>query len=161
MKMARSRIQRTLGERRGSRGRLADLGEWVQRWLAPRPLGERGEAAAARHLRRQGYKIVSRGEWESRRGELDLIAVDGRTVVFVEVKTRRSHATGHPADSVNREKQRRLTRLALSYLKRHDLLEYRSRFDVIAVTWSVGQRKPTIEHFLNAFEPVGIGQMFS
>ena len=55
-------------------------------------------------------------------GEMDLIAVDQRTVVFVEVKTRKSHQAGHPAEAVGDAKQRRLTRLALGYLKRHDLL---------------------------------------
>jgi putative endonuclease len=54
-----------------------------------------------------------------------------------------------------------LTRLALTFLKRHDLLEYPARFDVVAVTWPALQKKPTIEHFKNAFQPVGRWQMFS
>ena len=104
-------------------------------------LGQRGERAAERYLRRLGYKIVARRE-RGPLGELDLVAVDGRTVVFVEVKTRRSHDAGHPAEAVGAEKQRRLTRLALAYLKRHDLLEYTARFDVVAVTWPDDARKP-------------------
>ena len=125
-----------------------------------RTLGQRGEAAAAKYLQRRGYTIVARSD-RGRLGELDLVAVDGRTVVFVEVKTRRSHEAGHPADAVDQDKQRRLTRLALTFLKRHALLECPARLDVVAVTWPADDRAPAIEHFLNAFEPVGRWQMFS
>ena len=128
------------------------------RW--PKRLGPRGEALAARHLRRLGYKIVARGA-RGPLGELDLVAVDGRTVVFVEVKTRQSHGGGHPAEAVNAEKQRRLTRLAVGFLKRHDLLECASRFDVVAVTWPAGRRRPLVEHVRDAFEASGNDGMFS
>ncbi len=94
----------------------------IRRALAPKTLGQRGEAAAARYLKRLGYIIVARSS-HIRRGEIDLIAVDGRTIVFVEVKTRVSHDAGHPAEAVDRDKQHRLTRLAMVYLKRHHLLE--------------------------------------
>src|SRR3954468_5252024 len=87
--------------------------------FAARPLGRRGEDAAARYLKKLGYVIVARGHRDNI-GEIDLVAVDGRTVVFIEVKTRTTHDAGHPADAVDEAKQRRLTRLALSYLKRHD-----------------------------------------
>ena len=131
---------------------------WIA-WDRRLPLGRRGENAAARHLRRLGYVIVARGARDPV-GELDLVAVDGRTVVFVEVKTRTSHDAGHPAEAVNDEKQRRMTRLALAYLKRHDLLECRSRFDIVAVTWPDGAKRPTIEHFKDAFEAVGVDGMY-
>ena len=136
------------------------LSNWRLRLFPPRTLGQRGEAAAERYLKRLGYKIVARGQRDIL-GELDLIAVDGRTVVFVEVKTRRSQQSGHPADAVNTEKQRRMTRLALGYLKRHGLLEYPCRFDVVAVTWPEDQRRPLIEHLKAAFEAVGREGMFS
>jgi len=129
-------------------------------WRRPQSLGQRGERAAERFLRGLRYKIVARRE-RGRLGELDLVAVDGRTIVFVEVKTRASHHAGHPAESVGPHKQARLTRLALAYLKRHELLEYSARFDVLAITWPANARKPQIEHFKNAFEAVGRGQMFS
>jgi len=138
------------------RARLAAL---VRAWLGPRSLGKRGENVAARYLKRRGYKIVSRSG-RSPMGELDLVAVDGRTVVFVEVKTRSSHDAGHPADAVDAAKQQRLVRLALAYLKRHDLLEHQARFDVVAVTWPGGSGKPSVEHFQHAFEPAARGQMF-
>ncbi|MBC8869937.1 MAG: YraN family protein [Planctomycetes bacterium] len=132
----------------------------LSRWRPHGTLGQRGEATAAKYLKKKGFTIVARSD-RGRLGEIDLVAVEGRTVVFVEVKTRTSHDAGHPADAVDREKQRRLTRLALSYLKSHGLLEHAARFDVVAVTWPEGERKPRIEHFQNAFEPVGEGQMFS
>ena len=139
---------------------LAELREKVAAWLAPRSLGQRGEDAAAKFLRKLGYIIVARGH-RDRIGEIDLVAVDGRTVVFIEVKTRTSQDAGHPAEAVDDDKQRRLTRLALAYMKRHDLLECSARFDVVAITWPDAKSKPKIEHFKNAFEPIGVQGMFS
>src|SRR5207245_8905823 len=115
---------------------------------------------AARKSKKTRDVIVARGHRDNI-GEIDLIAVEGRTVVFIEVKTRTSHDAGHPAAAVDEKKQRRLTRLALSYMKRHDLLECAARFDVIAVTWPDDHGQPTIEHFQNAFEPTGFSGMFS
>lgn len=156
-----SKRSRLVPSKTGGPQGLARLRAWLIRKFPSRPLGERGEVAAARLLRRKGYKIISRQDRDISRGEIDLVAVDGQTVVFVEVKTRRSLNTGHPAESVHDEKQRRLTRLAVSYLKRHELLEYPARFDVVAVIWPSTARKPTIEHIPNAFGAVGRGQMFS
>jgi putative endonuclease len=140
---------------------LAPLVEPLCLWLQRRlPLGRRGENAAARYLWRRGYAVVARGQ-RGQIGELDIVAVQGRTIVFVEVKTRASHDAGHPADAVDGDKQRRLTRLALAYLKRHDLLDCSARFDVIAITWPAKQLQPQIEHIENAFEAVGFDGMFS
>jgi putative endonuclease len=140
----------------GQRGKVSG---WLQTLFGQRPLGERGERAAARFLKRRGYKILARGD-RLVPGELDLVALDRDTVVFVEVKTRRSADAGHPAEAVTPAKQRRLTRLAVTFLKRHGLLEHRARFDVIAVTWPEGQR-PLLEHFQNAFEAVGRDEFYS
>jgi putative endonuclease len=133
---------------------------WLRRLFPERPLGQRGESAAARYLRRHGYRILARGNrlWP---GELDLVALDHQTIVFVEVKTRQSQDAGHPSEAVDAAKQRRLTRLAVTFLKRHGLLEHSARFDVVAVTWPAGQRRPTIEHFRNAFEAVGKWEFYS
>ncbi len=120
--------------------------------FSPGTLGDRGEAIAARYLRRRGYRIVGRGV-RTGLGELDLVAVDGRTVVFVEVKTRQSGQQGHPAEAVDLAKQRRLTLLATAYLKNHGLLNHSARFDVVAVTWPDG-RRPHVEHIRNAFDAV-------
>lgn len=116
-------------------------------------LGERGERAAARFLRRTGYHIVARHHRE-RFGEIDLIATDGQAIIFVEVKTRRSGQYDHPAEAVNRQKQRRVTRAAMAYMKRHHLLNTAARFDIVAVTWPDHVRRPSIEHFPGAFDAV-------
>ena len=78
---------------------------------AQRPLGAQGEALAARYLQRQGYRIIERGV-RNGRGEIDLVARHGQTLVFVEVKTRRSLRAGNPVLAVDKNKQRRL---ALDY----------------------------------------------
>jgi len=130
------------------------LSDWFRRLFPKKPLGQEGEAAAARYLKRQGYRILARGD-RAFTGELDLVALDRETVVFVEVKTRRSQESGHPAEAVDPAKQRRLTRLAVTFLKRHGLLERPARFDVVAVTWIADERRPAIEHLQNAFDAVG------
>jgi len=136
------------------------LRSWRRRFSRPRSLGARGEDLAARYLRGLGYKIVARSD-RAVLGEIDLVAVEGRTVVFVEVKTRASHEAGHPADAVDAIKQGKLTRLALAYLKRHELLGCTSRFDVVAITWNDGGAQPTIEHYVAAFQASGAGGLFS
>ena len=139
---------------------FAPLVKSVRQWAKPATLGERGERAAVRYLRKRRYIIVARSA-RDRTGEIDIVAVDQRTVVFVEVKTRTSDLAGGAIEAVDDDKQQRLTRLALRYLKRHNLLEQRWRFDIVAVTWPDGQRRPVIEHVTNAFEPMDVGQMFS
>jgi putative endonuclease len=123
-------------------------------------LGDRGEDAAAKFLKCQGYHILARS-LDSPLGELDIVAVAGRTVVFVEVKTRRSDDAGRPEDAIDSRKEQRMTQAALAYLKSNRLLNYSARFDVVAITWPDDARKPTIEHYKNAFSPVGTGQFFS
>lgn len=128
----------------------------LARALRNRLLGRAGERAAERHLRREGMRVLVRN-YSAAPGELDLIARDGDTLVFVEVKTRRA---GVPAEAVTAEKQKRLTLTALHFLRRHRALEVKSRFDIVAIIWPPGARVPTIEHIRNAFEAVGRGQMF-
>jgi putative endonuclease len=131
----------------------------MKQWLT-KLLGNRGERFAARYLRRQGFRILSR-QHTSRLGEIDLIALNGDTIVFVDVKTHRTDVAGRPEEAVDHAKQKQLTRLALVYLKRHGLLERRARFDVISLLWLDGSRQPDVCHLRNAFSPVGVGQMFS
>jgi putative endonuclease len=135
------------------------LRTWLAARLQPPTLGERGERAAARFLRRRGYKIVARRS-RTRYGEFDLIAVDGRTVVFVEVKTRRTDGEIRPIDSIGPERRRRMSRAAVAFLKSHGLLDYPARFDVVEVIWPATQRRPTIRHHANAFPAEGRGQFF-
>ncbi len=121
-------------------------------------LGDRGELEAERYLLKLGYQIVAR-QYADRMGEIDLIAVDGQTVVFVEVKTRRSDAWEDPSEAVDLQKQTRMTRTAMAFLKQHGLLERAARFDVISVIWPADTARPTIRHFINAFEPTGKYQL--
>lgn len=121
-------------------------------------LGDRGELEAERYLLKRGYQIVAR-QYADRMGEIDLIAVDGRTVVFVEVKTRRSDQTEDPSEAVDSKKQLRMTRTAMAFLKQHNLLEHSARFDVVSVVWPAHDARPTIRHFINAFEPTGQFQL--
>lgn len=128
---------------------------WWRRWF-----GNRSERAAARFLRRLGYRILARN-YACPHGELDLIALDGRCLVFVEVRSTGSTDAERPAASVDDTKQRRLTRLALYYLQEHRLLNCAARFDVLALSWPEGQREPHIVHYRQAFEAVGRFQMYS
>ncbi len=125
-----------------------------------RMLGSGGEREAARYLRKQGYKILARG-FTVRMGEIDLVALDKDCYVFVEVKTRRSNSAGRPDEAVTVDKQKRITRAALAYLKRKKLLECSARFDVVAILWPAGTKTPEITHYKHAFEPTGFGQMYS
>lgn len=122
--------------------------------------GDVGEREAARYLRRKGFRIRQR-QVRNRFGEIDLIALDGETIVFVEVKTRAAVAQGEPFEAVGADKQSKMTRAALAYLKRHRLLERRYRFDVVSIVWPEGVLRPDIQHFPHAFEAAGRGQMYS
>ncbi|MFL5241678.1 MAG: YraN family protein [Gemmataceae bacterium] len=128
---------------------------WWRRWF-----GNRSERAGARFLKRLGYRVVARN-YVCSLGELDLVAVDGRCVVFVEVRSTEAQDTDRAAISVDAAKQRRLTRLALHFLKNRRLLQSAARFDVLAVSWPPDQREPRIVHYLNAFEAAGKWQMDS
>ncbi len=118
--------------------------------------GKKGERMAARFLKRQGYRIVERN-CRTLWGEIDLICLDGTTIVFVEVKSR----VGQGAiEAVTLDKQRRLTRLAAAYLHRNGLLEYPARFDVVAID-QVQTRRPVLTHIRAAFEAVGLQSLYS
>jgi len=114
-------------------------------------LGRRGEDDAAKYLRSIGYRIVAQRE-RVLRGDIDLIVLDGRTVVFVEVRTRSDTAHGHPAETVGYQKQRRVAQLANAYIRRHRLEDCSVRIDVVTVTFTTPDGRPVVEHFQNAFE---------
>lgn len=126
-------------------------------WLT-RLLGDEGERIAARHLKRSGCRILAR-QTRSKLGEIDLIALDRDTIVFVEVKARRDQREGSPAEAVDSRKQKKLTQLALAWLKRRGLLGRRCRFDVVAIRWDA-DGKSIVEHFQSAFDAVDFGQMY-
>ena len=114
-----------------------------------RSVGKAGEDAAVAFLMGRGYRILDRNV-RCRRGEIDVVASDGETVCFVEVRTRRGvvpHAL--PLESVDARKQRRLAGLALFYLKRRGWCGRRARFDVVSVVLEEG--RPRVALVRNAF----------
>jgi len=106
-------------------------------------LGERGEALAAEFLRSRGYSILHR-RFRAGRGDIDIIAREGRTIVFVEVKTRGTGLYGEPEEAVTAEKVRRIRRIATAFLSRRRLQECDCRIDIVGVTFEGG--KPVFRH---------------
>lgn len=123
-------------------------------------LGDRGERAAAKFLKKLGYRILST-QHRNVFGEIDIIAQDGDTAVFVEVKTRTTANCGQPFEAVNTAKQQKLTRAALAWMKKHRRLEQPARFDIVSIVWPEGGGDPELQHFRNAFESTDRGQLYS
>jgi putative endonuclease len=111
-------------------------------------LGLDGEEEARRFLERLGYRILAR-RFRSRLGEIDLVAEDGATIVFVEVKTRRTSGAGSPEESVTPAKQRKIVRMAETFLLARGLHGRNCRFDVVAV--DAGTGKLAVRHLPDAF----------
>jgi putative endonuclease len=111
--------------------------------------GEAGEALAARLLRKRGYTILATN-YRTRLGEIDIIAREGDTIVFVEVKARRSLHFGNPKWAVTPQKRRKLSLAALCYLKAMGQSRSKARFDVVAIQSTAPQ--PEVEIIRNAFE---------
>ena len=100
--------------------------------IARQALGKSGEDIAAEELERRGYAILAR-RYRTARGEIDIVAVDGDTLVFVEVKVRETEECGTAAEAVTPDKQRRLGRMAVDFLARQDIPDRPCRFDVVAI----------------------------
>lgn len=115
-----------------------------------REFGQNGEKIAAEHLQARGYTIVETN-WRCSKGELDLVARHGDTLVFVEVRSRHSGSTEVPFESITPTKQRKLNVLAHLYLTSHDLNPPNWRIDVIAVAFP-RRGTPIIEHVENALD---------
>ncbi len=113
-------------------------------------VGAKGEKLAAKFLKRKGYKIIQRN-YKCKLGEIDIIAKQDRTIVFVEVKTRRTQEFGPPQYAITAAKRGQISRVALLYIREKKMVEQNCRFDVIAITFSPESRKPRIEHIENAF----------
>jgi putative endonuclease len=116
---------------------------------ARRLTGKRGEELAATYLVGVGYQIIERN-YRCFFGEIDIVAREGGTLVFAEVKSRRSAAYGAPELAVGREKQKKISRIALNYLSEKRLSHLPARFDVVAVM--LLQSGPRIDIIRNAFE---------
>jgi putative endonuclease len=136
---------------RGWRAGLMDRADhWLERlpWRRGRSAGQEGENSAARYLARQGYRIVQRN-FRTARGEIDLIAMDGMTLVFIEVKARADDAKGTPAAAVDERKQDRIRRAADWYCARYRMQNRPVRFDVVAISGAGRSRR--IELLKDAF----------
>lgn len=118
-------------------------------WRGTRAVGEAGERAAERHLRRAGYVILARN-YRCAAGEVDLVALDGRCVVFVEVKARHAEDADTPLAALRVPQERRIVRAAQHFLARHRLLDRDVRFDVVGVR--LGPGGPLCELIRDAFE---------
>jgi putative endonuclease len=116
-------------------------------------VGNKGESLAEDYIKRKGYKIIQRN-YRCRLGEIDIIAKDGDTIVFIEVRTKQNENFGSPQDSVTSTKINKISKTALSFIQEKNLSGFSYRFDFIAITFSQG--KPNIEHIENAFMPNGI-----
>lgn len=112
-------------------------------------LGIAGEDLACQELERRGYVILAR-RYRRRSGELDIIARDGATLVFVEVKARQDHAFGAGAEAVIALKRRRMARVAIEYMLHQHIGECPCRFDVVSIHLDDGVA--AIEVFQNAFD---------
>lgn len=117
--------------------------------LHNKSLGCEGEELAAAYLERRRYRIIERN-YRCKGGEIDIVARDGKTVVFIEVKTRKNSVYGPPQLAVTPFKQRQISKAALTWLAKSRQLDAAARFDVISITFS--GREPEIEHIPNAFD---------
>jgi len=111
--------------------------------------GRTSEAVAARFLKKRRYKILETN-FRTRLGEVDIIAKDGDTIAFIEVKARTSDHFGNPKGAVTLQKQRKISMAALQYLKATDQSDAKARFDVVSI--SSRSDPPAIEIIKNAFE---------
>ena len=114
-------------------------------------VGAWGEEVASQYLEAKGYQILARN-WRTQEGELDLVAQDGETIVFVEVKTRTSKEFGWPEESITKTKRQRLQRSAMAYLMDHDLVDILWRIDVIAVDRDRSGCVERLEHYIDAVD---------
>src|SRR5438876_3965713 len=135
---------------------IADLSNrWRSRFSTSRPehlqLGIRGEKLACRFLRRNGYKVLYRNFRGRTGGEIDIVCRDNDTLVFVEVKTRTREDFGRPSAAVNRDKQKRIARGGLAWLRLLDNPDILFRFDVVEVIIA-DDAKPRLELIKNAFQ---------
>jgi putative endonuclease len=117
--------------------------------MQKKELGKKGEEKALRFLKKKGYRIIEQN-YVCKLGEMDIIAKEKDTLVFIEVKTRTSTEFGPPQLAVNSSKQRQLSKVALNYLKEKKLEDVKARFDVVAIL--LGTEGEEIELIKNAFD---------
>ena len=120
-----------------------------------RALGEKGENLAVARLKKLGYRILVRN-YRIRLGEIDIIAEDKDTLVFVEVKARTGTSFGSPVEAITARKKRQLAKVAMQYISQYGLDNRSARFDVVSVVFQdsrgAGQGTGSVEIIRNAFE---------
>lgn len=112
-------------------------------------LGKSGEQLAREYLRKKGYKILEHN-YRTRYGEIDIIAQQDSSIVFIEVRTKRTPKFGPPQLSITKFKRNQITKSALAYIKENAISDQSCRFDVVAITFESSGTK--IDHIENAFE---------
>ena len=125
-----------------------------KRWF-----GRRSEKFAARYLRRFGWRILAANVADAK-GEIDILALDGGTLVAVEVRSISGDDPQIPADTVDINKQKQISEAVTRYLSRHKLLGINVRFDILALAWPVGSDEPKVMHIPDAFQSTGKFQIF-
>jgi putative endonuclease len=132
-------------------GLLYRAADALRRRANPGDHGKIGEDMAHRYLRRRGCTVVARNYMPpSASCEIDLVAWDGATLVFVEVKTRATTEFGEPDRAVDAEKRRNVTRAARDYARRAGVAWEKTRFDIVSV---VLEKPPRIQWIRDAFRP--------
>ena len=112
-------------------------------------IGQKGENLAVDYLQNAGYTVLERN-YRCKLGEIDIIARDNDTLVFIEVRSRSSLAFGLPQESINRRKRHQISKVALEYMIRRKLKNIPARFDVVAVSFE--GRKEKVDLIKDAFE---------
>lgn len=117
-----------------------------------KPIGESGEALAARFLKKSGLEIIQTNYW-TKAGEIDIIAREGETLVFVEVKSRSTTHVAHPEDAVKKKKQLTINRVAEQYMRKNGLLhKVNARFDIVTLVKDESGKLKVENHFRRAFD---------
>ncbi len=119
-----------------------------------RSRGKFGEEIAEQYIVSQGYRILERN-YSTRYGEIDLIAEEGKCLVFVEVKARQSDEFGSPGDAVNKPKQGKLSRMAVAYVCDHDVHDRDCRFDVVEILLGPQKQVRSVNLIRDAFDLKG------
>jgi putative endonuclease len=114
--------------------------------------GKKGEKIAADFLKKNGYRIIDKN-FRCPLGEIDIVAREKSTIVFVEVKTRKSSVLGYPEQAVGIKKQKKMSQLALWFMQKKKIIDVGARFDVVAITMLSSGNE--IKLFKNAFDYIG------
>jgi putative endonuclease len=114
-------------------------------------LGKQGEESALSYLKKKGYSVL-KSNYKTKLGEIDIIATDKDTICFIEVKFRNSLRFGLPQEAVSSFKQKQISKAALQFLKTNNLLNKKSRFDIVSIINDPQNGVDKVDLIQNAFE---------